>query len=77
MSNKILIASFILVGMAGLLIGVLGGYIWGGWYEWEKGYRFAVTQSCAGDAETVRSKDDALNVVGTLSPEKEAFLRRR
>jgi hypothetical protein len=31
MSKKILTASFMLVGMAGLLIGVLAGYIWGGW----------------------------------------------
>ena len=77
MSKKSLVASFVLVGVAGLLSGVLAGYIWGGWYEWEKGYRFAVRQICAGDAETVRSKKNALAAVGTISSEEEAVLRKR
>jgi hypothetical protein len=66
MSKKILVASFILVGMAGLLIGMLGGYIWGGWFEWEKGYRCAVRQICAGDAESVRLKKDTLAAASVL-----------
>lgn len=60
MTRKYLITAFMFVAALCLMIGTLAGYLWGGWYEWEKGYRFALRQICAGDAETVRLKKDAL-----------------
>lgn len=64
MRKRLLISSFILIGIVCLGLGVLAGYIWGGWYEWEKGYRFAVRQICAGEAETVKANKQALLASG-------------
>jgi hypothetical protein len=58
--KKILAASFIVSSVVFLFLGVLAGYIWGGWHEWEKGYTFAVRQICTGEVETVKANKQAL-----------------
>jgi len=64
LKKNTLITAFILIGIICLSLGVLAGYIWGGWNEWEKGYRFAVRQICAGEVETVRANKNTLLVSG-------------
>ncbi len=76
MSKKTIAAAFMLIGAFGLLIGILAGYIWGGWYEWEKGYRYAVRQMCAGNVETLRTVRDTL-AAGNCPSGDEAGFRRR
>ncbi len=76
MSKRTISAAFVLIGAFGLTIGVLAGYIWGGWYEWEKGYRYAVRQMCAGNVETLRSVRDTLSVGKCLSGDDTGFRRK-
>jgi hypothetical protein len=64
MKKRLLTTIFILIGIICLGLGGLAGYIWGGWYEWEKGYRFALRQICAGEVETVKANKQTLLVSG-------------
>lgn len=60
MKKKFVVAVSVLIGILCLGLGILMGYIYGGWHEWEKGYRFAVRQICAGEVESVKANKQAL-----------------
>jgi len=65
MRRKIfLVAAFALVGIVCLAVGVLAGYIWGGWHECDRGYKIAVRQICTGEVETVKTNKQALVIGG-------------